>query len=131
MNGRNRSERRTPAGPMSPHTGPEKSLPVGYGKATAYLKIALPARLSSKCGESVYDIVREKLKTREVKLLLDASDIRFVDQEGLRWLYEISVLIKSKNLPKVVLREPNRVIRDAMIFSNIIKCFEIMENQNG
>jgi ABC-type transporter Mla MlaB component len=98
------------------------------GGAFPLLKIALPSSLSPKCGESVYGIVSDKLKTQQVRLLLDASEIRRVDQEGLRWLYEISALMKGKKLPKVILRKPNRILRDAMILANVMRYFEVIED---
>jgi len=111
--------------------GFKKSSDAESRNTVPFLKIALPSNLSPKCGESVYNIVSDKLKTQKVRLLLDASEIRRVDQEGLRWLYEISALMKSRDLPKVVLRKPNRIIRDAMIFSNIMRYFDVIEDVHG
>lgn len=131
MSRRSHPARTTPDGSISSLTSFKRALPAGDAKPIAHVKIALPSRLSPKCGESVYNLVLERLKTGKVRLLLDASGIRVIDQEGLRWLYEISALMKRKGMPKVVIREPNRLIRDAMILSNIIGCFEIMEREDG
>ncbi len=66
-----------------------------------------------------------------MRLVLDASEIRRIEPEGLRWLYEIAAMMKNSNLPKVVIRRPNRIVRDALILSNTMKYFDILEDADG
>lgn len=131
MSERYRSARQRTNSTADTRAAVEKRRSMNRGKPVAILKIGLPSRLSAKCGESVYNIVLDKLNTQKVNLLLDASDIVRVDQEGLRWLYEVCILLKARKLPKIVIRKPSRTVRDAMIFSNIIKCFDIEEDVHG
>ncbi|MBF0566802.1 MAG: hypothetical protein HQK89_16370, partial [Nitrospirae bacterium] len=50
-----------------------------------------------------------------------------IQPEGLGWLLTIVKLIKDAGLPKIIIRRPNRIIRDTLLLANIQRMFEIEE----
>lgn len=99
------------------------------GISNSVMKIALPAHLSSKTVQSIVEIAQDNFAaTRKFKLLLDMSQVNQIEQDGLNKLYELTQLMKSNGSPKVVIRNLNRVVRDALILSNTMNLFTISEN---
>ena len=93
------------------------------------MKIALPTCVSSRSVETIFCIANDRLtKNHGFRLLLDMSAVHQIEQDGLTRLYDLSQLIKGKGSPKIVIRRPNRVIRDALILSNTINLFEIWDD---
>ncbi|MBF0566768.1 MAG: hypothetical protein HQK89_16200 [Nitrospirae bacterium] len=91
------------------------------------LKIMLPDKLNAESGKMVYDIVSDKLKQRKTPLLLDGSEVKTIQPEGLGWLLTIVKLIKDAGLPKIIIRRPNRIIRDALLLANMQRMFDTEE----
>ena len=93
------------------------------------MKIALPAQLSSKTIQSIFEVARDNLAVnKKFKLLLDMSQVNQIEQDGLSKLYDLTQLMKSSGSPKVVIRSLNRVVRDALILSNTINLFNISKD---
>jgi anti-anti-sigma regulatory factor len=97
--------------------------------SNSVMKIALPARLSSKTVQSIFEVAQDKLTVnKNFKLLLDMSQVNQIEQDGLNRLYDLTQLLKSSGSPKVVIRSLNRVVRDALILSNTINLFNISKD---
>ncbi|MBF0344732.1 MAG: STAS domain-containing protein [Nitrospirae bacterium] len=90
------------------------------------LKIALPSRLNLEAAEETANVVRERIKNHKA-VLIDASEVRIIEPEGLDCLLAISGFVRDNRLPKVIIRRPSRVMRDVLILSNTLKLFEIIE----
>jgi anti-anti-sigma regulatory factor len=91
------------------------------------LKIALPEKLDARNRRRIGIIVLNQIQKERVQLLLDASGIEMIDADGIRWIYQLIEIIRSFKLPKIIIRNPNRVMRDALLLSNTLKYFEIRE----
>jgi len=92
-------------------------------------KVALPSCVSLQSVETIYSIANERLaKSQGFRLLLDMSAVHQIEQEGLTRLYDLTQLMKSCGVQKIILRRPNRVIRDALILSNTMNLFEIHDD---
>jgi anti-anti-sigma regulatory factor len=97
--------------------------------SSSVMKVALPSCVSSRAIESIFSVVNNRLtKNLEVRLLLDMSDVHQIEQEGLTRLYDLTQLLKSSGAPKIIIRRPNRVIRDALVLSNTMNLFEVWED---
>ena len=98
-------------------------------KNSAIIKIALPSCLSSRSVATIFGMADERLgKKQEIRLLLDMSEVNQIEQEGLNRLYDMTQLMKKSGCPKIVIRRPNRAIRDALILSNTLNLFEIWDD---
>jgi anti-anti-sigma regulatory factor len=91
------------------------------------LKIALPEKLDDHNRRKIGIIVLNQIQKEQLRLLFDASRIQMIDGDGIRWMYQLIEIIKSFKLPKIIIRNPNRVMRDALLLSNTLKYFEIRE----
>jgi anti-anti-sigma regulatory factor len=95
----------------------------------AVLKIAMPTCISKLSVESIFSIANDRLAQKQnFLLLLDMSGVHQIEQEGLNRLYDMTQLMKSSGSPKIVIRKPSRVVRDALILSNTLNLFEIRDN---
>lgn len=95
----------------------------------ALLKIALPSCVSQLSVESIFTIANERLAQKgKFTLLLDMSGVHQIEQEGLNRLYDMTQLMKSGGSPRIVIRKPSRVVRDALILSNTLNLFEIRDD---
>ncbi|MBF0607496.1 MAG: hypothetical protein HQL61_08120 [Magnetococcales bacterium] len=90
------------------------------------LKIALPSTLDIEAAEAAYGIVREKIKHRSA-VLIDASEVRVIEPEGLDCLLAISKFVNDNNLPRVIIRKPSRVMKDVLLLSDTLELFDINE----
>ena len=93
------------------------------------MKIAMPNCVSAVSVGTVFDIASARIaEHKKFRLLLDMSSVHQIEQDGLNKLYDLTQLMKSSGSPKIIIRRPNRVIRDALILSNTTSLFEIWED---
>jgi anti-anti-sigma regulatory factor len=104
-------------------------MPSATGPAAPVMKVALPSCVSSRAIDAIFGIANERLAKKEwFRLLLDMSAVHQIEQEGLNRLYDMTQLMKSGGFPKIVIRKPNRVIRDALVLSNTLNLFDIWDD---
>ncbi|KJU85781.1 hypothetical protein MBAV_002034 [Candidatus Magnetobacterium bavaricum] len=88
------------------------------------LKIALPSTLDIEAAEAAYSVVREKINNHSA-VLIDASEVKIIEPEGLDCLLTIARFVSDNMLPKVIIRRPSRLIKNVLALSDSLELFEI------
>lgn len=88
------------------------------------MKVEGLTRISAENYREVIDSVRARLPQNARKVLIDLSNVAFVDSQGLSALIAIKKTIGANN-GRIILQRPTRVVEQVLEITQLNRIFDI------